>query len=116
MMPGVDAPEVGPAPHEGHARGERLAQEHVDAAGVREGRGQLGADQGADEGEDAGQRPGDEDAGDGRHFAGDLGGLHEDRRPDDRPDDHGRGLRQADGAGQLRCAEEAEGGGMTGRV
>ena len=96
--PGVHGPEHRPAPEEAGGGAERLGEEHVDPAGARERRGQLGADQRPAHGEGSGGEPGERDGRGRGEEPRDLGGLDEDRRADDDAHHHGGGLRQTEGA------------------
>src|ERR1022692_4332132 len=87
----VGAPEHGPAPEEAAGGGKGFLEKNVDAAGAREGGGELGTDQRAEEGEDAGGDPDGEDAGNGGDVAVDLRGLNEDSSADDDAHHHGGG-------------------------
>ena len=99
---GVHGPEHCPAPEKAQGRRVRFPKEDIDAPRGGKGRCQLGAHQRAEEREATGNSPYQEDPRHGRHLPRDLGGLHEDRRPDDRAHDHGGGVVEADHAIELR--------------
>src|SRR5262245_4450994 len=72
-----------------------LRQVHVHAAGARERRRKLRAHQRADERENAGEEPDEQYAADRVNLGRDFRRLTENRRADDRSDNHGRRMRKS---------------------
>ena len=98
----VHAPEHRPAPEEPGGGREDLAKKDVDATGSRKRGRQLRADAGAEPRERTRDDPHEQHAAECRNRAAHLRWLHEDRRADNRPDDHRGGLRQPDSTSELR--------------
>ena len=106
----VHAPEHRPAPEEPEGGRVDLAEEDVDAAGLRVRRRQLGADERAEQRQPACQEPREHDAARRGHQRGDLRRLNEDRGADDGADDERRRVRQPDDA------REAVQSGLSGNI
>src|SRR5688572_10128400 len=77
---------------------ERLGEVHIDAARPRERGREFGAHERPDQGQDPGEEPHEQHPADRVHLARDFGGLHEDGRADDGPDDHRGRMRETNGS------------------
>ncbi len=99
---GVHAPEHRPAPQKACERRERVAQEDIEAAGLREGGRELAAHERAKQRQYAARQPHQHDFERRAQVACDFRGLDEDRCADDGAGDHRDGVDARQGWMQLR--------------